>query len=603
MAIFPDDLTPEELKKRREIEAQQLAAAQQVPLIDDQQRSVMALETPPLNVPTLPETQLRNGMPPGIPELISSNQRLAQDLRPAERNVPTLGEAGDYLSETAANVPGSAQQLAVDTITPLLSPVETAKTMGELAQSVAGKLGIGDASPEMANAVGQYFTDRYGGFEQTQNTFRDDPVGVFADVAGVFLGGTGLARAATTGIGKAAKATTGRTLKATPGVTKALDVVNKVGDIIDPANVVLRGTGKTLGVLGQMAAPVSGFFSGVGADMLKQHFNITRKGGGNTKVMNDAVREGITSEMTEKVMAGHRELGKKQSEAFVSAKNNLKLKDIEATPEQLVAVKNLVTDYKENRTFNNMLELSPEAVKKADEIQKRINIFSADNRNFNAAGLDSLKRQIDKLYPTGLKVGDAGAVVAELRNNVKNMVLDVAGEEYGRVMKTYEDAAEASRIIQKELSLGGASIPSTRLRKIRKATKDPDVQQALNKIDPTLMPQVVGSAFTDIMPVEGMTRFAGSIPAILNLGAGNIPALAVQAMAQSPRLSGVASGAAGRVARGVDQIGDVITAGDKVPLNIAKGAAYAGRERNIAEGLTLQEESTVEEIMKLIQGP
>ena len=100
MAIFPDDLTPEELKKRREIEAQQLAAAQQVPLIDDQQRSAMALETPPLNVPTLPETQLRNGMPPGIPELISSNQRLAQDLRPAERNIPTLGEAGDYFAET-----------------------------------------------------------------------------------------------------------------------------------------------------------------------------------------------------------------------------------------------------------------------------------------------------------------------------------------------------------------------------------------------------------------------------------------------------------------------------------------------------------------------
>ena len=63
--------------------------------------------------------------------------------------------------ETLGNVPSSAKKFAIDTITPLLSPIETAKNLVELGKGIYNLYTPGEQpSEEAARAVGKFYYDR-----------------------------------------------------------------------------------------------------------------------------------------------------------------------------------------------------------------------------------------------------------------------------------------------------------------------------------------------------------------------------------------------------------------------------------------------------------
>ena len=103
-------------------------------------------------------------------------------------------QPGFQLGEMVRNIPGSALQLGKDILSPILSPVQTAKGLWGLTKGVAAKALVPGEDPEekVVNDLVNFYADRYGGMDNLLNTIESDPAGFMMDVSTV-LGGAGAA--------------------------------------------------------------------------------------------------------------------------------------------------------------------------------------------------------------------------------------------------------------------------------------------------------------------------------------------------------------------------------------------------------------------------
>ena len=109
---------------------------------------------------------------------------------------------GQFVGEMVSNVPSSAAGVVGDLWDAVTSPVDTAKALGGAvvggAQLWKDALGVptrnvfGDQR-DQARAVGDYYSDRYGGAGEIADTLRTDPVGATLDIGGLLTGGAGAA--------------------------------------------------------------------------------------------------------------------------------------------------------------------------------------------------------------------------------------------------------------------------------------------------------------------------------------------------------------------------------------------------------------------------
>lgn len=135
------------------------------------------------------------------------------------------------------------------------SPVNNQLTqnVANMAVGAAEKLIPGQQNEEKyADAVGNFYKDRYGGVENIGNTVNQDPVGVLIDLSTLIsAGGTIAAKAGQ--ISKVSK------------LAKAGEVAKTAGAAIDPINAVIKTTGKVTQVATSPARKVGG----VAADFLE----------------------------------------------------------------------------------------------------------------------------------------------------------------------------------------------------------------------------------------------------------------------------------------------------------------------------------------------
>lgn len=111
--------------------------------------------------------------------------------------------AKDMLISAVKNSPQSAVNYGRGLVEPLLSPIETAKNLGNIiaggAQKVTGSsLGMDDRT-QYADALVNEMKDRYGSVEDLKRTFATDPVGVAGDAATLLAGGGAALKAASAG--------------------------------------------------------------------------------------------------------------------------------------------------------------------------------------------------------------------------------------------------------------------------------------------------------------------------------------------------------------------------------------------------------------------
>lgn len=173
---------------------------------------------------------------------------------------------GEVPGVAVSNLPSSAGRFAGDMVAAASHPMDTAKSLGGVLDSAENKLvnfvsgrkdgepltgwqkfwGL-DGSEDKANAVGQYFADRYGSVEGFKNSLATDPVGVLADMSTVFTGGAGAAKGIAKGAQLAGKA------GLADGIGRAAELAGTAVSMTDP--IALAGKG--LGAVGRGVSAIT----------------------------------------------------------------------------------------------------------------------------------------------------------------------------------------------------------------------------------------------------------------------------------------------------------------------------------------------------------
>lgn len=163
---------------------------------------------------------------------LSDEMKARYDQWKAAKTAKQAGTAtGDHdfsAMNMIKNVPGSGMQMISDMGEMISDPIGTAKGVGNLALGAAQKLIPGEQEEEKyADAVGQFFANRYGSIDKFQKSLEEDPVGVAADLSLALTGAGGAAR----GAGAVTKASK---------LADAGKAIQKAGTAVDPFNAVVN---------------------------------------------------------------------------------------------------------------------------------------------------------------------------------------------------------------------------------------------------------------------------------------------------------------------------------------------------------------------------
>lgn len=174
---------------------------------------------------------------------------------------PRQYTAGEVPGAALSNIPRGAGEFYGELAEAVASPIQTAKSLGQLALGAMRRANpllarASDAlyKPEFAeqsdaafSAAVDHYTKTYGSWENAKRYIAENPVHFLADVSMVFGGGAAAARGA-------GMARTGRVLQAAETAT------NPLTPIIAPIQAAGRGAGAATGRLYQATDPKSAFY-------------------------------------------------------------------------------------------------------------------------------------------------------------------------------------------------------------------------------------------------------------------------------------------------------------------------------------------------------
>ena len=347
--------------------------------------------------------------------------------RLAAYRTPSLS-AGDVAKGAAKNFPASAAQFVKDIITPFLHPVETGKSLADLATGAvqAGtdleELGGDAPQADMARAVAKFFVDRYGGAENLKRTMANDPVGSGADISILATGG----------------ATAGARL---PGIAgKAARLVGEAGKVVDPvqgAVKAVKGAGK---LVGKGAAALLGTTTGVGSTAITTAAASGRAGGNLGAKFRAAMRgEAPFDEVVEEARGAVKNLYDRRAaqyqNGFAAIKGDPTILDFDKVDEALESVLQ-VKQFK-----GRSISKSTEAIKLqvADAIAEWRALKPSEFHTVE--GFDALKQSIGDILSTTQKGTPEWRVVNEVYQGISKEITRQA-PGYAKIMKNYTQATD-----------------------------------------------------------------------------------------------------------------------------------------------------------------
>lgn len=455
---------------------------------------------------------------------------------------------GNAANQAVRNIIPSAGNLAQNIVTPILHPIQTAESLYDIGKGVASKaagaLGV-DQDPEekakteaAADAVGQFFKDRYGGVDEFKNTLAHDPVGLIADLSAALTGGSTLAARAPGMIGRAA------------------EIAGNVGRVADP----ILAAGKVAGKAGAAGAHL---LTGLGDNVLE---TATKAGMTGNRAFLDNMRGNV--EPTEVIDLAKSALNQMRQERSAAYKSGMA--GVKADPTQLdyTPINDALTDAASNVNFNGIAK-SKKAEKTLGKIQKTVNQWQSQpvGTPFHTAeGFDALKQAIGEIRQ-GTDPGTLSRNIADSVYNATKATIVKQAPTYADTMLGYSDASEKLNELQKTFSLGEKASPDTTLRKLQSVTRNNvntnygqrgKLVEDLAKYEPDLLPALAGQATSSLLP-RGLARLGTH--GVLGAGAVYMsPATLPLALASSPRLAGETAYAVGK------GLGGLKTAASKVGL-------------------------------------
>lgn len=473
------------------------------------------------------------------PDEAYAKHEKAKAAKPAASATPKREDSlgtGQMFAQALANFPGSAYELGKSTFEAVTSPIETGKNIAELGSSVLGKMGVTNASPEMADRVGQFYKNRYGSVENAKRTFANDPAGFLADAATILTGAGGALRAVPQA-----------------GVKSAGKMVQKAADVVDPLTVATKGV---KGV-GKGTAAVLGFTTGTGTRAVEEAAKAGYRGGEQGEAFASQMRGAAPiADVVESIKPAIAALRQDRSAAYRQGMANV-AKD--KTVLKFDDIDKAIGNARQTGMYKGQV-IDKSAAEAWQKINDQINEWKGlDPVEFHTPeGLDALKKSIQDIresYP----YGSPARLAADKAYNAVRGEITKQAPEYSRVMKDYETASDLLSEIESTLSQNPRASIDTQVRKLQSILRNnantnygrrAELGEMLAERGATnLFPQLAGQAMSSWTPrglsgaLSGAGAIYSTIPAIAQ---GITPTGALQIASTSPRIVGEAAYAAGK---------------------------------------------------------
>lgn len=494
----------------------------------------------------------------------------------------------DVAIDAVKHIPESAGNFVNALAQPILHPVDTYNGL----QRIAGGLVtppewlVGKETPEEkaariapANAVGKYFSDRYGSMEGFKNALSTDPVGVAADVsAPLTMGGSTLARA--------------------PGIVgKVGEIAQTAGRVTDPVNAIVQAPK----VASKIAEPIMstglGMTTGSGASSVRNAARAGAEGGENAEAFQKAMRGNSTIDNTvgtarqaiDQVRADAGKEYRSGMQDISKDRSILDFGDINKAVDKASAVgsfkgakiepKAADINSELRQTISDWENLNPKA-----KIFKDVPEADLTPENFHTPeGLDALKHTIGNIR-SSTQYGTPERVAADRVYNAVKAEIVKQAPVYGAIMERYGDAADKVNEVTRTLSLGEKATGDTAGRKLLSATRDganTNYGQRAKLIDelaqkePTLPYAIAGHAMNALAP-QGVIGRGGLTAMVLTNPLGFL-----KAPAFSPRVVGEGAYYAGKAAGMGQNALRLMRVNEANARRVGRGAYQAGRLQEV----------------------
>lgn len=517
---------------------------------------------------------LRGGPAPASPDMSGMSD---QELMAALKGQPQ-GEMAwsDVAKQAAHNAPHSAVEFGKALAQPFIHPIETGKGLYAigtgLASKAKGAMGT-EQNPEQkaqdeaaANAVGQFFADRYGSIEGFKKAVATDPVGIMADLSAVLTGGGTLA-AQGTGI-----------------AARAGELARMAGTAVDPITLAAKGVGAGAKLAGNAAALAVGGTTGIGPDALKAAARAGAEGGQTAETFRTNMRGQAPMGQAVEDMQGA--LGQMAEERNAAYRQGMTGVNADTTPLSYTPINAAVDAARSEMTFQGK-HVSDSAINTINKMEAKIaewqnSVGPAVGKQFaeyTPEGLDRLKVALGDIRQETQQGTQARRSADKIYNAVKDTIT-AQSPEYAKVMQGYGEASDAMKEATRAFSLGEKSSQDTAIRKAQSVARNnvnanygqrKTVAEALNAYNPNIMPAIYGQALNTWSP-RGLAGHIPTAELLTSIATGNISPLAAIPFS-SPRAMGEAAYYGGKAA---GAISNVANATKLNPMSL-KVLGYPGR--------------------------
>jgi hypothetical protein len=502
-----------------------------------------------------------NNRPMSVPAKVKPGPPTSQQPTPQPPALPW--------SDLPGNIPASAGRFANALAQPFIHPVDTYKGL----QRIAGGLVtppewlVGKETPEQkdariapAKAVGDYFSDRYGGMRNIRNTIISDPVGFAADVSMPLTGG-------------------GNALARAPGIVgKVGEVAQTAGRFADP----VTAAGKAVGGVAKVAEPVVsnalGLSTGSGASSVRTAARAGAEGGKNAEAFQKAMRGNSSIEDTVALArSAVDQVRKDRSDAYKSGMAELS-KD--KTVMDFSPIEDAVDNAAKVGSFKGVT-VEPKAAGIVSDMRKVVEDWKKlDPAEYHTPeGIDALKRTLGN-FRDSAGPGTPERVAADRVYNAVRKQLVNQAPDYAKTMEAYSTASDKLKEVTKTLSLGEKATGDTAGRKLLSATRDnanTNYGQRVKLIDqlaehePTLPYAIAGHAMNALAP-QGIIGRGGLVGMVLSnpLGFLKAPAFSPRVVGEGAYYAGKAGGMAGNAL-------NLMRVNEANARTLGRGAYQAGR--------------------------
>ena len=472
-------------------------------------------------------------------------QQVQVESQPEDRSV--LGA----VAEGVTNLPSSVYQLGADTVEALASPVQTLTTLQKLARGIVQKvvpepivefLGRDETGDQVADAVGQYYANKYGSEQAFLEAVATDPASILADASTVLMGGGGI-------------------LSKIPALQQVGTKTAALGQAIEPISATTKAVAP---VVGSTAQAISGTLTGTGTEPLKQAFRAGEAGGTKSDLFTSNLRG--TANPTDIVDTARQALTDMRMRASENYKLNMAEVSKDATVLDLSDTFNAIQN-----SFNKFAafkgQIKNESVAAAlKAVQAKVDDWAKlDPAEFHTPeGLDQLKQSVGEIL-MGLPAENrtAYAAVKNVYDEIKKSVAKQA-PDYAKAMDDYSKSSDLLFEMERALSLGNNKSADSALRKLSSIMRNnvnTNYGERLrlgSMLDEasggTLFPMIAGQQMSSWAPrgLQSATTTLGSYQAYNLAGA---PAAVTTALASSPRIAGEVAHAMGQASGAVQRAG------------------------------------------------